>query len=240
MARNTLTRDRIVEVAVQLLDEEGLDGLNMRALGQRLDAAATAVYWHVGSKDDLITLAVDRVWHELELPEPTAAGWRDAARGMATELLAMLTRHPWMLHTFGSYLTFGPGKARHDDRAIAIYEAAGFSGPQIDQAVTTVFTFVLGHALGAAAPANLRRKLARQNADPETVIQEHLGRAREVITAFPRLQARLETPTADYAAGPEDSFDFGLNAILDGLATLREDDQVNETTAQPGKPVNYR
>ena len=126
------------------------------------------------------------------------------------------------------------------DTAAWVDEAAGFSGPQIDQAVTTVFTFVLGHALGAAAPANLRRKLARQNADPETVIQEHLERAREVITAFPRLQARLETPTADYAAGPEDSFDFGLNAILDGLATLREDDQVNETTAQPGKPVNYR
>jgi AcrR family transcriptional regulator len=51
MPRDTLTREQIVKAAMELLDDEGLEGLNMRALGRRLGSAATAVYWHVGSKD---------------------------------------------------------------------------------------------------------------------------------------------------------------------------------------------
>src|SRR4029450_13241319 len=159
MPRDTLTRDQIVEAAVALLDSEGLEGLNMRALGKRLGAAATAVYWHVGSKANLIALAGDQVWNEVALPDLTAIDWRTAATRMATELHAMLTRHPWLVQAFGAYVVFGPGKARHDDHSLAIYEAGGFTGARADQAMTTVFTFVLGNALGPAAVASLTRKL---------------------------------------------------------------------------------
>jgi AcrR family transcriptional regulator len=221
MSRSTLTRDQIIDSAIGLLDEDGLDGLNMRALGNRLGFAATAVYWHVGSKDDLVNLAVDSAWHEIALPDPVAIGWRHAARAMAVELHSMLTRHPWVLHTFGSYLTYGHGKARYDDANMAIYEMAGFAGPQVDQAITTVYTFVLGHALGAAAPVSLRRRLSRNNADPEQVIRVRMEQARQIAVAFPRLQVRLETPSADYASAPTDSFEFGLAVILDGLASLQ-------------------
>src|SRR4051794_13940884 len=161
MPRETLTRAQIVQAAVELLDDEGLEGLNMRALGKRLGSAATAVYWHVGSKENLIGLAADQVWHEIPLPDPEAAGWRAAATAMACDLHAMLLRHPWLVQAFGSYVTYGPGKARHDDHSLAVYEAAGFIGARADQALTTVFTFVLGHALGPAAAASLARKLGR-------------------------------------------------------------------------------
>ena len=57
MPRDTLNREQVVNAAIDLLDSEGLEGLNMRALGKRLGSAATAVYWHVGSKDNLIALA---------------------------------------------------------------------------------------------------------------------------------------------------------------------------------------
>jgi hypothetical protein len=52
----------------------------MRALGTRLHSAATAVYWHVGSRERLIALAADRAWAEVELPDPAGVGWRTAAR----------------------------------------------------------------------------------------------------------------------------------------------------------------
>ena len=70
MPRDTLTREQIVDAAIELLDRDGLEGLNMRALGQRLGSAATAVYWHVGSKDNLIALAADQVWNEIGRPDP--------------------------------------------------------------------------------------------------------------------------------------------------------------------------
>jgi AcrR family transcriptional regulator len=218
MTRDTLTREQIVRAAIDLLDAEGLEGLNMRALGRRLGSAATAVYWHVGSKENLIALAADQAWNEVVRPGLSADGWRIAATEMATGLYAMLTRHPWLLQAFGSYLMFGPGKARHDDHNLAIYEAAGFTGAGADRAVTTVFTFVLGNALGAAATASLTRKLSRDGGNADELIRDAMAQAREIAAQFPRLRARLGTAVADYGAGPDDSFEFGLHAILDGLA----------------------
>ena len=217
MPRDTLTLDQIVKAAVDLLDAEGLEGLNMRALGKQLGSAATAVYWHVGSKENLVTLAGDHVWNEITLPEPTATGWRTAATRMATDVHAMLTRHRWLVQAFGSYLMYGPGKARHDDHILAIYEAAGFTGARADQAAATVFTFVLGNALGSAAETSLTRKLSRDGGDAEALLRDTMAKAAETAAGFPRLRARLETAAADYAAAPGNTFEFGLQAILDGL-----------------------
>lgn len=217
MTRDTLTREQIVTAAITLLDDEGLEGLNMRALGRRLGSAATAVYWHVGSKDNLIALAGDQVWHEITLPDLDAVDWRTAAAAMAGDLHAMLTRHPWLLQAFGSFLMFGPGKARHDDHLLAVYEAAGFTGAAADQAAATVFTFVLGNALGPAAAASLTRKLARDGGEAEQMMRDTRAEARQVAAQFPRLRTRLDTAAADHGTAPDSTLEFGLRAVLDGL-----------------------
>ena len=243
MPRDTLTREQIVKTAIDLLDADGLEGLNMRALGTRLGSAATAVYWHVGSKDDLITLAADQVWHEIALADPAAAGWRAAATAMATGLYAMFTRHPWLIQAFSSQVLYGTGKARHDDHSLAIYEAAGFSSTQADQAAATVFTFVLGNALGLAAAASLTRRLSREGGSTKELIRDHTAKAREIARQFPRLRARLDTAAAaDYSA-PEGSFGFGLQAILDGLEaqlTVRHTSSSERAHRSPPRPRTTR
>jgi AcrR family transcriptional regulator len=217
MPRETLTREQIITAAVELLDAEGLEGFNMRELGKRLGAAATAVYWHVGSKADLIALAADHAWNEIALPDLNEVDWRTAANSMATDLHAMLTRHPWLVQAFGAYMTYGPGKARHDDHGLAVYEAAGFTGTQADQALAAVFTFVLGNALGPAAQGSLVRRLSRDDGNAEAAIHDTMAKATEVAMQFPRLRERVRTPAAEYAASPENTFQFGLETILDGL-----------------------
>ncbi|HEX6682999.1 MAG TPA: TetR/AcrR family transcriptional regulator [Candidatus Limnocylindrales bacterium] len=217
MPRDTLTREQIVKAAIDLLDSEGLEGLNMRALGAKLGSAATAVYWHVGSKENLIGLAADQVWTEIELPDLDRTDWRTAAARMAVDLRAMMARHPWLVQAFGSFLVFSPGKARHDDHSLAVYEAAGFSAPQADQAAATVFTFVMGHALGPAADASLTRKLDREGTGVQDAMRDHAAKVSSLAAKFPRLASRLESSGAEYTAAPDNSFEFGLEAILDGL-----------------------
>jgi AcrR family transcriptional regulator len=234
--RDTLTREQIVTAAVELLDAEGLEGLNMRALGRRLGSAATAVYWHVGSKANLMVLAADQAWNEIELPDLTVTEWRTAATQMATRLHAMLTRHPWLVQAFGSYVVYGPGKARHDDHHLAIYETAGFTTTQADRAVGTIFTFVLGNALGSAATASLTRRLNRDGADAEQSIRDSMAKARDIATQFPRLRARLETTAADYAAAPDNTIEFGLHAILDGLEAQLLTGRRREKNARTSRP----
>ncbi|HEY7143284.1 MAG TPA: TetR/AcrR family transcriptional regulator C-terminal domain-containing protein [Streptosporangiaceae bacterium] len=217
MARDTLTRAQIVQAASDLLDAEGLEGLNMRALGQLLGSAATAVYWHVGSKENLLALAGDQAWNEIPLPDWEATGWREAIRQMAAGLRAMLARHPWLLQALGSFLVFGPGKARHDDHGLAILEAAGFNAAQADQAAAIVFCYVLGNALGPAAAASLARKIDREGPDAAQLVRENLQRAKQIAGQYPRLRSRLETSQAETSEPPEGSFEIGLDAILDGL-----------------------
>ncbi|MBL1087237.1 TetR/AcrR family transcriptional regulator C-terminal domain-containing protein [Streptomyces actinomycinicus] len=218
MPRDTLTPEQIVRTAVQLLDEEGLEGLNMRSLGKRLGAAATAVYWHVKNKDDLVQMVADHVWQEIELPPLDSADWRGTATATADGLYAMFLRHPWLVQAVSSHLLHGTAMSRYDDHLLGVFETAGFTPEEADRAAGAVFTYVLGNALGASATACLTRKLRRAGGDPEQAFQETLARAAETAEPFPRLRARLHTPAAtEYAAAPEGTYAAGLRALLAGL-----------------------
>ena len=217
MPRETLTREQIIRATVEILDAEGLDGLNMRRLGGRLGSAATAVYWHVKSRDDLVILAGDEMWREVELPDVDKVGWRAAAMAMARDTYAMARRHPWLLSAMGTYVVYGPNKARVDDHMLGVYEAAGFSQDEAGEAATTVATFVVGTALSGAADVSWRARL-RRNGDDETLIEKKIAEVFAVATQFPRLRAVIDTyPVEDVVKEPEKDLDFGLRVIFDGL-----------------------
>jgi AcrR family transcriptional regulator len=212
-----LTREQIVRAAIDLLDADGIEGLSMRQLGSRLGSAATAVYWHVKNKDDLVVLAGDAVWGEIGLPNLDTVDWRTAATTMAKDMYAMIIRHPWLVPAMSTHLMHGPGKARHDDHLLAVYEAAGFTGQHADQAATVVFTFVLGTALGAAAEVAWTTRLRRAG-DSEEQIRDLLAQATEIAMQFPRLRARSNAwADGDATATPGQDLEFGLQTILDGL-----------------------
>ncbi|MGW1894922.1 TetR/AcrR family transcriptional regulator [Streptomyces sp. NPDC002004] len=218
MPRDTLTADLIVRAAIELLDNDGLDGLNMRSLAKRLGSAATAIYWHIKTKDDLVRLASDAIWHEVEPPDLGTTDWRTAATAHASGMHAMLTRHPWLVQAFGSHLLHGPGQARYNDLSLAIYEKAGFAADGADRAAAAVFTFVLGSALGPAAQVSLNRRLSKNGADAEQLMADAMTRATETAMQFPRLRERLDTTAAvEYAAAPDSTFAFGLQSLLDGF-----------------------
>lgn len=235
MPRDTLTQEQIVRTAVRLLDEEGLEGLNMRSLGKRLGAAATAVYWHVKNKDDLVLLAADRVWQEVELPPLDPEDWRSTATAMAGRLREMLLRHPWLVQAISSHLLWGAGKARYDDHLLGVFETAGFTAQEADRAAGAVVTYVLGNALGASAAACLTRRFRRAGEDPEERFRETLAEASGAAEAFPRLRARLGTGAAtEYAGAPDGSYAEGLRALLAGLRTAGGGTASGTSRAAPG------
>ncbi|MER6672266.1 TetR/AcrR family transcriptional regulator C-terminal domain-containing protein [Streptomyces sp. NPDC000983] len=225
MGRETLNREQIVGAAIELLDAEGEDGLSMRKLGQRLGSAATAMYWHVGNKENLLALAADEVWHELPLPDPGALGWREAARRMMYDLKALSARHPWLMRVVHTHFAYGEGMARYQDTGYAIFEAAGFSGWELDHAVNTTSTFVIGTSLMDQTEASRLKERAAPGRDKgtETVDEaeaEALAGAEAIASKYPRLAARLaEHHGSDPAAMAERAFAYGVEAILDGLQT---------------------
>jgi len=80
--RKPLTRDAIVDAALTLLEREGLQGVSMRKLAQELDAGAASLYWHVGDKEELLSLMLDRIVGESEVIEPDPENWQEQVKEM--------------------------------------------------------------------------------------------------------------------------------------------------------------
>lgn len=220
MVAETLTREEIVMRTIELLDDEGLEGLNIRELGKRLGSAPSAVYWHVKGKRELVALAGEQVWTELDLPEFTSADWRSAAVKMATDYHAMLIRHPWLLQVFGTFAVYGPNRARHDDHNLAIFQTAGFSGARALLAASAVATFALGNALASAGKAALKREFRRSGKRADTLIQENTEKFRAIAMQFPHLRQLIEETQRSGKGASDSPFEFGLQALLDGLESL--------------------
>ena len=93
--RQPLSRRVIVLAAIAIVDAEGLPALTMRHLAGDLGVAATAIYWHLRTRDEVLRGMLEHVVDEIE---PPGAGndWADDARSVCRSMRAMLVRHPWV------------------------------------------------------------------------------------------------------------------------------------------------
>src|SRR2546422_10541255 len=80
-----LTRDRLVEAALALINEEGLDGLSMRALADRLDVKAASLYWHVRDRRELLELLAEEILGSVARPK-AGATWRETVLAIGDAL----------------------------------------------------------------------------------------------------------------------------------------------------------
>ncbi|MFI0819179.1 TetR/AcrR family transcriptional regulator [Streptomyces sp. NPDC021098] len=215
-----LSREQIVVEAVRLLDSEGIDALSMRKLGQRLSAGATSLYRHVANKDELIELAVDEIYGEIEVPETMAAArWREDAAHCAHSLRATMLRHPWIASVLGemglSYL--GPNWMRLSEGMLSLFTTAGLVVDEADQAVATVLGYVTGMATSEAAWLTV---LARSGQDEREWMERLWPAAEQAAEAYPRLrEGYAEQRGKDPQAAREETFRYGLERVLDGLET---------------------
>ena len=92
--RKPLSRERILAAALEVADEQGIEALSMRKLGQALGYEAMSLYNHVANKGDLVDAMVDAVVEEIELP-PAGNDWRDPVRRCAISAHDAFLRHPW-------------------------------------------------------------------------------------------------------------------------------------------------
>jgi AcrR family transcriptional regulator len=217
--RPVLSREHIVSEAVRLLDSEGIDALSMRRLGARLGAGATSLYTYVDSKDDLIELAVDEIYGEIELPDAhDAANWCKAVTRTARSWRLLILRHPWVVSVLGdvglAYL--GPNMMRVSDRMLALLQAAGFAPDEASHAMKAVAAYVIGVGISEAAWLT---KLAGAGQTEREWVERLWPSAEEAARQYPRLRERYATQRGrDPGQMREEAFGYGLERILDGLA----------------------
>src|SRR5262249_31115630 len=115
-----LSRERIVKTAIQLADAEGIDAVTMRAIAQKLRTGGMSLYWHVGSKDDLMDLMRDAVVGEFERIEHPSGDWRADLTALATDSRDAFLRHPWLTSVVGGRPSLGPNFLRHAELSLGV------------------------------------------------------------------------------------------------------------------------
>jgi AcrR family transcriptional regulator len=204
--RVPLSRERVLDAAIKLADQGGLESLSMRKLGQELGVEAMAVYYHFANKDEVIDGIVDIVFSQIDLPA-SGADWKSAMRQRAVSLRDVLLRHRWAIGLMESRRKPGPANLRHHDVVIGSLRSAGLDMPTIAHAYSLVDSYVYGFALFAM---NLPFDPSEEVAD----LGQGVLRAYPV-NAYPNLVAYISAMRPGYNYG--DEFEYGLDLILDGL-----------------------
>ncbi|RVX37826.1 TetR family transcriptional regulator [Nonomuraea polychroma] len=205
------SREEIVAAAIELLDQEGLDGLSMRKLGAKLGAGATSLYWYVAHKDELLELVYDEVWGEMTMPEPEEVGWRAAATALAYSMRHVMLRHPWSADLLGRLPALGPNAMRVADRMRRMFRLAGFEGMDVDYAGSTLTAYVYGKTLPEIA---WNSAMADHEYDADAMRAMVARAAKDYPDMLERMNMDVyDDPRAIQAV----AFDFGLVSVLDGL-----------------------
>src|SRR5665213_2993364 len=121
--RKPLSSAYVLQAAVAVADEAGLEAFSMRGLAQELGVVPMALYKHVANKEELLDGMVDIVFSGIELPSGTL-DWRSAMRRRAISTRAALQRHSWAIGMMESRRP-GPANLRNHDAVMGCLRKAG-------------------------------------------------------------------------------------------------------------------
>jgi len=208
--------DAVVDGAIAIADEHGLDAVSMRALAERLGVSAMTLYGYVPGKQELLDLMLDALYLEMPRePWPRRQGWRPRLRAVAEANRALYAAHPWAAEVSTARPPLGPGLIGKYDHELGALDGLGLSDVEMDAALTFVLAFVQGVAASADEPADDEEWWAEAGPLLARVITpEQYPLASRVGSAAGEAQG------AAYDAG--NAYAFGLERVLDGLAALIE------------------
>ena len=206
--RSTLNRERVLEAAIELADETGIDSLTIRKLAERLDVGTMTIYHHVPSKEEIVDGMVEAVFSEIEKP-PTDVDWKTAIRRRCISARRVLKLHPWAAPLMESRMAPGPANLSHHDAVLGCLRNGGLSLQMAAHAYAILDSFIYGYAFEEAT-------LPAQDGEGFAEIAE------QIAAHFPADQyPHLAELTFEHVLQPGydfgDSFEFGLDLIIDGL-----------------------
>jgi AcrR family transcriptional regulator len=206
--QSRLTRERVLDGAVELADEIGIDALTIRRLASALEVKPMTIYHHVPSKEAIVDGMVELVFAEIEMP-PNSLEWKASMRVRCVSARDVLNRHPWAAPLMESRTQPGPANLGHHDAVLGTLKRGGLSPQMMAHAYAVLDSFIYGFAFEEATL-------------PTGDSGDFSEMAQEISATFdPVAYPNLVDFTVDHVMQPGydfgDSFEFGLDLILDAL-----------------------
>ncbi|WP_193369489.1 TetR/AcrR family transcriptional regulator C-terminal domain-containing protein [Pelagibius marinus] len=201
-----LSRERIVTTAVELLDAQGVDGLTMRRLADRLGSGVMSLYWHVDNKEDVLDLALDSVLAYRGPPQTVEPeDWRGEVVHVLEDWRASMLRHPWAAALLPRR-ALGPNTLSRLELLSKTLSGAGVADADLNVAIWSLWNHVMG--------ATITRASFDLSEDDRAAAQQRLAHLDECYPTIERSRLLLDD---DW----DGAFREGLDFLLDGLALRR-------------------
>jgi AcrR family transcriptional regulator len=212
--RTPLTRERIVDAALQVMDAEGLDALSMRRVAREVGVEAMSLYNHVRDKEDILDGVTEAVLSEFRW-EPSSQEWLVQARAVAAEWRRILERHPAVITALveRKHPLMSVESLRSMEVALDLLRRAGLSERETVDAFQAIGGYIFGFVMmevGTLAPG-----IAGPSPDltPEAL-------SRMVPPELPTIAHLLPW----FASCDMDAtFELGLDLLLDGIRARTAD-----------------
>ena len=201
MARQTLTREKVLDAALRLADAEGLAGLSMRKLAAEVGVEAMSLYNHVKNKRDLLDGIASRVFESIPLPEPEQP-WEDRLRALGNATFAAFNAHPVVVRAMATDQAspHSPGALRLIDSILGALLDAGLGEYHAARSYRSLLGMIFGAVL--LGPGG-------QKDEPATEFAR-------LAKGFPHLSAALPELTRIDCL---QDFQYQLELLLNGLRT---------------------
>lgn len=207
-----IDQEAIVAAALRILDADGLDALTMRRLADELDTGAATLYWHVGSKDGLLDLLLDRIIGEQEVPDPEPERWQEQLKQVGRTMRATIRRHRDVVRISIGRIPFGPHAVAYSERVLAILRAGGVPDELAVVGFFLLISIVNGFTIDETGdPAQPDEQPTYE--DAARMVQGYVSSLPS--DRFPNLVALAD----HFAVGDTDArFELLLDLYVDGLA----------------------
>jgi AcrR family transcriptional regulator len=123
---DALSRPRILEAALAIVDGHGAEALTMRRLATALGISAPSLYWHFRSRDELLLAAAEHALAGVDVSIDDAP-WPEQARRMLLSVWAGARRHPGMLDLVGRRPAYPEAGRRLMQALLIVLRRAGFT-----------------------------------------------------------------------------------------------------------------
>jgi TetR/AcrR family transcriptional regulator, tetracycline repressor protein len=205
--RNTLSRARVVDGALALIDADGLDAVTMPNLAKHLGVGTMSLYRHVEDKNDLINAVAEKVLGDVRVPDGRKDDWEGRVVGYLRALRAAALAHPALARILAERgLTVGP-VFEQLEQAHSILRRAGFSDTDAVRTFYTLFVYVFGFVIW---------ELPRVHQQPATSYARAWNEAIDQldINAYPTMHALRDELTT---VASDEQFEYGLDRLLRSL-----------------------
>ena len=202
--RTPLTRERITQAALQIMDTEGLEAVTMRRVAREVGVEAMSLYNHVHDKDDQLNGVSEQVMREFPFPEERPGqDWLEAGREIARGWRNLLRSHPSAIQLFAerkSAIASEDG-LRPMDVALTALRNAGLSERDAVQAFHTIGGYIFGYVMMETG------RLFGDAADAHDFPEISPQRLPSVAACAPFLTN----------CNFDEQFEFGLDLMIEGI-----------------------